>query len=315
MRFRRAQHTLAMHQASAFNVAGLHVPFKRMQVYPVTGTIGAEVEGVDLSQPLPPDVVNELRAAFLRHGVLFFRHQHGLSPQAHLDFCRRFGPIQRHPIVQGMPGYPDIIQIVKEPGSPTRFGEEWHSDHSFMSSPPMGSVLVARELPEYGNDTLFNCMQSAYDGLSNGLQALLGQLRSVHTSRLAFSHSDRQRQANFNGTAPMQYKAGQDNTAVHPVVTVHPETGKRVLFVNPMFTPCFEGMTVDESKPILDMLFAKAHRPEFQCRFRWSPGSVAFWDNRRLQHLAINDNLGSRRVMHRITIDGGGSDQGQSRMI
>ncbi|RHY83143.1 hypothetical protein DYB26_008213 [Aphanomyces astaci] len=268
--------------------------FKFIQVLPVTGTLGAEVEGVDLTKPVPPPVVDEIHAAFLQYGVLFFRGQHGLTPHAHLAFARLFGSIQRHPIVQGMAGHPDILQIVKEPGTPTRFGEEWHSDHSFMHAPPLGSVLVARELPEYGNDTLFNCMQAAYNSLSSGLQSMASNLHAVHTSSHAFS-------------ASAQRQVGHDNSVVHPVVTIHPETGKRVLFVNPMFTQCFEHMTVrivDESAPILNMLYGKAFRPEHQCRFRWSPGSVAFWDNRRLQHVAINDNVASRRVMHRITIQG-----------
>ncbi|RHY41278.1 hypothetical protein DYB30_006984 [Aphanomyces astaci] len=257
---RRTKFTLAQHRH------GDVLSFKFIQVLPVTGTLGAEVEGVDLTKPVPPPVVDEIHAAFLQYGVLFFRGQHGLTPHAHLAFARLFGSIQRHPIVQGMAGHPDILQIVKEPGTPTRFGEEWHSDHSFMHAPPLGSVRF-------------------------GATPILTQC-----------------QANFNGTAAMTYEKGHDNSVVHPVVTIHPETGKRVLFVNPMFTQCFEHMTVrivHESAPILSMLYGKAFRPEHQCRFRWSPGSVAFWDNRRLQHVAINDNVVSRRVMHRITIQGG----------
>ncbi|ETV78033.1 hypothetical protein, variant [Aphanomyces astaci] len=230
---RRTKFTLAQHRHDDV------LSFKFIQVLPVTGTLGAEVEGVDLTKPVPPPVVDEIHAAFLQYGVLFFRGQHGLTPHAHLAFSRLFGSIQRHPIVQGMAGHPDILQIVKEPGTPTRFGEEWHSDHSFMHAPPLGSVNRL-EIPEVCGLSSF---QAAYNSLSSGLQSMASNLHAVHTSSHAFSASA-QRQANFNGTAAMTYQKGHDNSVVHPVVTIHPETGKRVLFVNPMFTQCFEHMTV-----------------------------------------------------------------------
>ena len=198
--------------------------------------------------------------------------------------------------------YPQIAEVRKEPAQTTNIGGGWHTDHSYDQIPAMGSILLAREVPSRGGDTMFACMGQAYDALSDGLKRTLKGLRAVHTSRHVFGIKAHQANPERKERFVNAELATQE--AVHPVVIRHPETGRHTLYVNASFTTHFEGWTETESKPLLDFLYQHAARPEFQTRFRWEEGSIAFWDNRATWHYALNDYQGERRLMHRITLDG-----------
>ena len=243
----------------------------------VAGALGAEISGVDLSADLPDAVVEEIRAAFVHHQVVFFRDQ-TLSPQAQLAFGRRFGPLNIHPYVAGMPGHPEVMEIVKEPGDKVNFGGGWHSDMSFLENPSIGSILYAVEIPEWGGDTLFASQAAAYEALSPGLKATLESLNAVHSAGREYSsqgHSAQKRQS-----MKVVEAEGAVGEFIHPVVKVHPETGRKALYVNPAFTMRIDGWSKRESKPLLDFLFEHSRYEAFTCRFAWAAGSVAFWDNR-----------------------------------
>lgn len=212
----------------------------------------------------------------------------------------------------GLDSYPDITEIVKEAGEVTRFGETWHSDNSFEAEPCLGSILVGRVLPSYGNDTMFANMNMVFESLSPTLQDVLLGLTSLHTAARAFSSNDSRRAENFAGDAKMKYDpaaAALNSVVEHPAVITHPVSGRKVLYVNEMFTIGFKGMTEEESAPLLAYLFKQVYKPQFQARFSWAPGSVAFWDNRLVQHIAVADQARERRVMHRITLRGAAPSQ------
>ena len=266
----------------------------------VAGALGAEISGVDLSQDLPDGVVAEIRAALVEHQVIFFRDQ-DLSPARQVVFGRRFGPLNIHPYVRGMEGYPEVMEIIKEPGDRTNFGGGWHSDTSFLERPAIGSILHAIELPEWGGDTLFSSQVAAYEALSTGMRATLEGLRAVHSAGREYSaqgHSAQKRSSMSVAEAE-----GAVGEFIHPVVLAHPESGRKALYVNPAFTMRFEGWTKRESKPLLDFLFEHCRYEGYTCRFAWKPGSVAFWDNRQVWHFALNDYPGQRRHMRRVTVD------------
>ena len=267
-----------------------------MDVKPVSGALGAEIHGVDL-RALGDAEVAGIRAALLAHQVVFFRDQE-LEPSAFRAFTARFGRPVEYPFVRGIEGYPEIIQVLKREEERSNFGGIWHSDTSYLEEPPMGSVLLARELPPYGGDTLFANQVAAYEALSEGLRATLAGMRAVNTSAKADVSRTREDRVKDSGTKAV------DHAASHPVVRTHPETGRRALYVNVAHTARFEGWTEEESAPLLGYLFAHQVRPEFTCRFRWAPGSIAFWDNRAAQHNPVNDYHGFRRLMHRITLAG-----------
>ncbi|MEA2731611.1 MAG: taurine dioxygenase [Acetobacteraceae bacterium] len=265
-----------------------------IQIRPVGGAVGAEMTGVDLSEPLPVQARDTIRKALADRGVVFFRDQ-SLTPEQHIGLARQFGEINVNRFFAQADGYPEIALVAKEPQHTKNIGGGWHTDHSYDQSPALGSILYAREVPPIGGDTLFSSMYAAYDALSDGLKQTLGGLRAVHSSRHVFGvvRDDRFRNAEA---------AVQD--AVHPVVITHPDSGQKALYVNPGFTVRIDGWTDDESKPLLEFLYSHAARPEFTCRFVWRNGSVAFWDNRSTWHYALNDYQGERRLMHRITIEG-----------
>ena len=272
----------------------------RFEARPTSGAVGAEILGIDLSNHLDDSDVEELQAAFNEYGVIFFREQN-LSPEQHIAFAERFGQININRFFKAAPGYPQIAEVRKEPGQKTNIGGGWHTDHSYDQVPALGSILLAREVPPFGGDTLFASMSHAFEALSDGLKRTLEQLRAVHSSRHVFGAAS-EYVKNSSDRLGNTDDATQD--ASHPVVMRHPETGRKTLYVNPGFTLHFEGWTVAESKPLLDFLYAHAARPEFQTRFRWREGSIAFWDNRATWHFAINDYHGERRLMHRITLEG-----------
>ena len=271
-------------------------------VEPLTPTIGAEIHGVDLSGPLPAQTIADIRAALARHGVVFFRGQQ-LTPQQHVDLAERFAPINVNRFFRAVPGFPMIGEVRKDPEHKRAMGNNWHTDHSYDLAPALGSILVARELPRAGGDTLFASMSAAYDALSDGLKRTLRGLRALHSSRHVFGPGGRNQSVPELSTRIGNPEAATQD-AVHPVVIRHPDSGRPTLFVNPSFTVRFEGWTDEESRSLLDYLCRHALRPDFQCRFTWAPGSVAFWDNRATWHFAVNDYQGERRLMHRITIEG-----------
>jgi taurine dioxygenase len=272
-----------------------------LQIRPIAGSLGAEVLGVDLAAV--DDVTQAgLREAWLEHLVLFFRDQ-DLDVSAYLDAARRFGEPVPYPFVPGLEGHPEVIEIAKLPGETVNFGGIWHSDTTYLDEPPMASILLAREVPPFGGDTLFANQYAAFEALSPSLQEVLTPLRAVNSSALADvskTREDRIRDAGTEGYEPDR----ADYEAVHPVVRTHPETGRRALFVNIAHTARFDGMTEEESRPLLSYLFAHQVRPEFTCRFSWQVGSVALWDNRCVQHNPVNDYHGHTRRMHRITLAG-----------
>jgi taurine dioxygenase len=273
----------------------------RIEVRPIAGAIGAEIHNVDVGADLDEGTVGDIRQALLDHCVIFFRDQK-LTPEQHIAFAQNIGPININRFFKPVPGYPQIAEVRKEPTQTTNIGGGWHTDHSYDQIPALGSVLLAREVPPRGGDTMFACMAQAYEALSDGLKQTLKGLRAVHSSRHVFGAKSLQANPDRQGRLTNAELATQD--AVHPVVIRHPETGRPTLYVNSNFTTHFEGWTVKESTPLLDFLYAHAARPEFQTRFTWAEGSIAFWDNRATWHYALNDYHGERRLMHRITIEG-----------
>lgn len=269
------------------------------RIEPIAPAVGAEVRGVDLSRPLDDALLARLRAALLEHLLLVFRDQ-ALTPEQQIAFARRCGALDRYPLVEGLADHPEIVAVVKREDERENFGGVWHSDTSYLPEPPMGAVLYARELPAVGGDTLFASMIEAYEALSPGMRRFLQGLRGVNSATKPAAASGR---SDRRVERPTAIAIG-DAVAVHPVVRTHPETGRKALYVSRGHTVRFEGWTEDESAPLLEHLFAHQRRPEFACRLRWAPGSLAIWDNRAAQHYAVNDYHGERRVMHRIVLAG-----------
>ncbi len=273
-----------------------------IRVTPYSAAVGAVIAGVDLATPLDDETFATIRQAFLDYGVIFFRDQQ-LTPEQHLAFARRWAPIDINRFFKAVPGYPEIAEVRKEAEQTTNIGGGWHTDHSYDVVPAMGSILLARELPPRGGDTLFANMHPAYEALSPGLKKTLGRLSAVHSTRHVFGpEGGYAKAADAAGRVGNAAAATQD--VVHPVVITHPDSGRRTLYVNLAFTVQFEGWTVAESEPLLRFLYQHASRPEFGCRFEWGLGSLAFWDNRATWHYALNDYHGHRRLLHRITVQG-----------
>jgi taurine dioxygenase len=271
----------------------------RLEVRPLSGAIGAEIFGVDLAEAQGDDAIREIRAALLEHVVIFFRDQE-LSPQQLLALAERFGEPAEYPLIKGLPECPLVLPVIKEPHERTNFGGIWHSDTAYLERPALGTLLYALETPPAGGDTLFANMYLAYETLSDGMRRLLEGLRGVNVAGKPVTLKTREEMHSKRGTAADP----EAISAVHPVVRTHPETGRKALFVNFAHTLRFEDMTEEESEPLLSYLFAHQIKPEFTCRFRWRPGSLAFWDNRASQHYPLNDYHGHRRVMHRVTLIG-----------
>jgi len=272
-----------------------------MDIKPLSG-VGAEVTDVDL-KTLTSAEFDLIQQAFAQQGLLFFRDQ-DLSETDHITFAERFGKINVNRFFAAHAAHPQIALVAKEPDQTANIGGGWHTDHSYDEEPALGSILVARELPDMGGDTWFANMYKAYDSLSDGLKHMLGSLQAVHSAKHVFGSDagyDRQVTAGRIGNAEA---ADSLTDPVHPVVITHPLSGRKALYVNPGFTQHFLGWTVEESRPLLDYLYKVAVAEEFVTRFQWQPGSIAFWDNRSTWHFAQNDYQGKRRVMHRITIDG-----------
>lgn len=272
-----------------------------LEIRPLTGALGAEIVGVDLSGELSNQQFDSIHQAWLDYLVIYFRDQ-ALTPQQHRDFAARFSPLEAHPYVESIDGVPEIIAIVKEPDEHKNWGGPWHADVTFKPEPSNGAALYAVEVPDYGGDTGFANLYLAYETLSDGMKEMLGALRAVHSSHGMDYYES------FKG---MKAKAGIGDEATHPVVITHPQTGRKALFVNRIYTKRFENMTVEESRPLLEFLFSHSERPEFTCRMHWEKGTLGLWDNRVTMHCAIDDDFrarngerGFRRVVHRATMAG-----------
>ena len=274
-----------------------HRSYKHIQVRPIAGALGAEIDGVDGSRPLSAGVVAEIRQAWLDHLVIFLRDQR-LTPHALVAFASAFGEPMEYPQLKGLPECPLVTPVVKLEHERVNFGGVWHSDTTYLERPPMASVLYAVETPPYGGDTLFANQYLAYETLSDGLRHSLRGLAGVSTSTKAEVSKTREDRLRESG-ATLKALAGE-----HPVVRTHPETHRKALYVNVAHTSHFRGWTEEESAPLLEYLFRHQVRPELTCRFRWRPGSLAFWDNRATQHYAVSDYWPARRVMERVTVIG-----------
>ena len=268
-----------------------------LEIRPVTPQIGAEISGIDLTRPLSDNERGVVRQALLDHLVLFFRDQ-DLTIEQHKAFGRQFGDLHIHPARDrnGIEGHPEILYLNAGPDTTRVNGDEWHSDVSCDAEPPMGSILRLFEVPSSGGDTLFASMYAAYEALSAPVQQFLEGLTAMHDG--GPNYIDRARRAGI-------YKPDKVFPAnPHPVIRTHPETGRKAIFVNRIFTQHIVGLSRDESRAVLDFLFQHIARPDFQCRFRWHPHSVAFWDNRCALHHAMWDYYPERRRGYRVTIKG-----------
>ena len=269
-------------------------------INPTSGSIGAEIQGVNLSTDLSDAVFSEIRQTFIDHGLIFFRNQE-LTPDDHLRFAKRWGEININRFFAKVEGYEQIAEVKKDSDQEINIGGAWHTDHSYDQIPAMGSILLARETPKTGGDTLFANMYKAYESLSDGLKETLECMNACHSSRHVFgAHTGYAEASNQRIGNPEL--ATQD--AIHPVIITHPESKRKALYVNPEFTVNFEGWTKEESQPLLNYLNEHSTRPENITRFNWEPGSIAFWDNRCTWHFALNDYPGEKRLMHRITVEG-----------
>lgn len=278
--------------------------YRSIEVKPISGALGAEVRGVNLADDLDDAMLGDIRRALLDNLVIFFRDQE-ITPAEQLRFARRWGDIHLHPFMKGMDDHPEILEIVKTPSDKKNFGGAWHSDQMFTAKPAMGTMLYAKETPSAGGDTLFANQYLAYEGLTEGMRATLDRLKAVSRGDHFKGHDGKSRKDFFADKLAMQVKDPGDVQTVttHPLIRTHPETGRKALYIGGHVFK-FEDMTEAESEPLIDFLMGHSVRPEFTCRFRWEPGSLAFWDNRCTQHFAINDYPTETRRMHRVTICG-----------
>lgn len=267
-------------------------------------TPGVEIIGIDLSDDMSDNEVAAIHEAFSDHGLVFFRDQ-SMTEKDHIRLAQHFGPININRFFTSNDEYPEIAMVTKEPDQEANIGGGWHTDHSYDEEPALGSILVARELPDTGGDTWFACMYRAYDSLSSGLKSSLEHLDAVHSAQHVFGSA-----GNYESDKSVSGRIGNPDLAdelsdvVHPVVISHPLSGRKALYVNPGFTLRFDGWTAEESEPLLGFLYEHAVDDAHVTRFNWEPGSIAFWDNRSTWHFAQNDYQGQRREMHRITIAG-----------
>lgn len=273
----------------------MNVIAPQLTVRRVSGAIGAEVHGIDLLAPVSDDLVAQLRALWLEHGVLFFRNQQ-LSPPAFAAFARRFGEVVHYPYVKGLPEAPEVIAVAKLEHDRIPFASTWHTDTTYLPAPPSATMLIAREVPPQGGDTCFASGYAAYEALSPGMRRMLDPLKAVNSSTKAEKTRTRE------DADPSLHR--QVFETEHPVVRTHAETGRKALFISFSHTTRFADMTEAESAGLLAFLFEHQTRPEFTCRFSWQPGDIAFWDNRCTLHNPVNDYDGHRRILHRVTMAG-----------
>ena len=270
----------------------------RLNIKPLSGCIGAEIHGIDLTKPITHELYIQLRECLVEYEVIFFRDQ-AITPAQQHALASMFGPLQSHPAYQTVEGFPEISILESTADKPTKI-ECWHSDMTFRQHPPLATVLRAQVVPDKGGDTLWASMTAAYRGLSKSMQDFLSTLTAVHD----FSYGFKESLAEPGGQQRLA-QALVDNPPVrHPVIRIHPESGKSVIFVNELFTRHIEGLSRSESDALLAFIFEHIRTPEYSCRFAWQPDSIAIWDNRSTQHKPINDYFPAYRRLERITIDG-----------
>jgi taurine dioxygenase len=278
--------------------------YRGFEVRLLCGAGGAEISGVDASRPISGEVVAELRRALAEHCVIFLRDQQ-LEPEQQKEFARHFGPLAATPFIKPLDGHPEMMRIVRE-ASETRklnFGGRWHTDMTFSPEPVMGTCLYSRESPAVGGDTVWSNQMLAFEALSPAMQRMLEKLRVMHSAKRSYGPQGAYADDDLKS---MRIKASEEalREQAHPCIRSHPDTGRSILYVNWVYAVRFEDMTEEESAPLLDFLNRHSQRPEFQIRFRWTQGTLALWDNRSTQHIAVNDYPGYRRVMDRVTIAG-----------
>jgi len=281
-----------------------HKNYQYIAVEPISGALGAEIRGPNLSQPLEPEVVAEIRDALLNHLVIFIPNQE-ITPQNQLAFAQNFGSPMEYPQLKGLPECPLVTAVTKLEHERANFGGVWHSDTSYLEYPPAASLLYAVEIPPYGGDTLFANQQAAYTGMSDTMKRFAEGLSAVHSAARQYGRrGDSDRYAGQRSSMKVQVSDEAHAQLKHPVVRTHPETGAKALYVNRAFTETISGMHRHESKALLEMLWSHAVGEQFTCRVRWEPGTLTMWDNRSVQHYALNDYHGQRRHMLRVTIAG-----------
>jgi len=270
-----------------------------MKIKKISGALGAEITGVDLTQNLSAGLADDIRAIFLDHNVIFIKYQ-PLTSLQFINFAKTMGTPVEYPFVKGFEDFPEIIEVKKLEHEKINFGGVWHSDTTYLDCPPMGSMLLSKEIPPYGGDTLFACQYAAYEALSDTMQRLLNGLQGISSSAKADVSKTREDRIKSDGmeSTPKSF------SCAHPVVRTHPETGRKALYVNVAHTAGIEGLTNAESSSLLSFLFEHQVKHEFTCRWTWESNCLAFWDNRCTQHNPINDYHGFKRVMHRITLQG-----------
>ncbi len=275
-----------------------------LQIRGLAGALGAELRGIDLSRPLDAATGKALDDALYRYGVLCIRDQQ-LDPASLLALAKRFGQPDVHPIAMGMPEYPEVIRVLKPAGEHAFFGTSWHTDNSFFDCPSALTLLYGAQVPPVGGDTVFASMERAWSALSEPLRRFLEPLQAIHSASSAYDPKTTG-DAKYRGETAIQYRYSERiyEEVVHPIVRTHPLTGRKSLYVNPMFTQQIVGLAKPESTALLALLFDLSTRPEFTCRLHWENGTLAIWDNRWLQHYAIDDYADYERVMYRVTVRG-----------
>lgn len=278
--------------------------FRRIEVRPANGTIGAEIRGVELARALDDETWAEIRQAFHDYLVVWFPGQ-PLTHEQHLAFARRFGPLMQMPQLHQVDGHPELHVIKRDAGDTGRVvGENWHSDSTYMEQPPGAVVMRAVTVPEFGGDTGFLNMVAAYEALSPALRKVLAGLNAVHSATRIYGSAYLAQDRRFSGVKTGMDVAAGDREMVHPLVCTHPGSGRRFLYVNKVYVQRIEGMTDDESRPLLQFLYEHCSRFEWTCRVRWAKDQVLVWDNRAAMHKAIPDYVGRARYMTRATIAG-----------
>ena len=269
------------------------------EIEDLTPFTGSEISGLDLSKPIAADTLGKLRRVWLERKVLFFLDQQ-LTPDQQVTFTRQFGEVDKYPFLKGIEGNPLVAPVLKLPEETINFGGVWHSDTAYLEVPAAGASLYALELPPVGGDTIFCNMRIAYETLPQDIKEKIDHLKAINTSAKAAVSKTRVHRLADSGerSGPKVF------TNVHPVVRTHPESGERTLYINEAHTLRFEGWTREDSESLLNELYQHARKPEFQCRFRWSLGAVALWDNRSTHHYPINDYHGYRRLLHRVSLKG-----------
>jgi taurine dioxygenase len=267
-------------------------------VSPLSSALGAELFGVDLTTDMSLAVLQEIRQQLLEHEVIFFRDQ-DVSPKQHRALAASFGPLQTHPAYDTVAGIPEITILESTAENPTKI-EAWHTDMTFRQHPPLGCVLRAKITPSKGGDTMWASMTAAYDALSPGMQNFLSELSAEHD----FSYGFKESLAEPGGRERLVQAVADNPPVIHPVIRTHPETGKKVIFVNSLFTTRILELSREESQAVLNFLYDHITTPEFSCRFNWKPNSIAIWDNRSTQHKPVNDYFPAHRMLHRVVIDG-----------